>query len=85
MTLVLEQINVEGITQLSYLVGNDNAVVATAIDLYDLYLLLVVDIYLFHLTWLYVALFLPGLAADNQSPKIENKGDCEVSQKVITP
>ena len=75
MALVLEQINVEGITQLSYLVGNDNPVVATAIDLYDMYLLLVVDIYLFQLTWLYVALFLPGLAADNQSPKIENKGD----------
>lgn len=72
MTLVLEQINVEGITQLSYLVGNDNAVVATAIDLY---LLLVVDIYLLQLTWLYVPLFLPGLAADNRSRKIENKGD----------
>ncbi|PSB06842.1 hypothetical protein C7B62_21680 [Pleurocapsa sp. CCALA 161] len=75
MTLVLEQINVEGITQLSYLVGNDNAVVATAIDLYDLYLLLVVDIYLLQLTWLYVPLFLPGLAADNRSRKINTKGD----------
>ena len=75
MTLVLEQINVEGITQLSYLVGNDNAVLATAIDLYDLYLLMVVDIYLFNLTCLYVALFLPGLAADNRSQKIENKGN----------
>lgn len=75
MTLVLEQINVEGITQLSYLLGNDNAVVATAIDLYDLYLLLVVDIYLLQLTWLYVPLFLPGLAADNRSRKINTKGD----------
>lgn len=75
MTLVLEQINVEGITQLSYLVGNDNAVVATAIDLYDLYLLLVVDIYLLQLTSLYVLLFLPGLAADNRSRKINTKGD----------
>ncbi|MBW4534343.1 MAG: hypothetical protein KME09_10455 [Pleurocapsa minor HA4230-MV1] len=72
MTLVLEQINIEGITQLSYLVGNNNAVVTTALDLY---LLLVVDIYLLQLTWLYVVLFLPGLAAENRAKKIGNKRD----------
>lgn len=82
MTLVLEQINVEGITQLSYLIRDDNALVATALNLY---LLLVVDIYLLQLTWFYVPLFLPGLAADNRSPKIENKRDREPSRKVIAP
>ena len=75
MALVLEQINLEGIAQLSYLVGTDNVVVSTAIDLYDLYLLLVVDIYLLQLTWLYTPLVLPGLAMDNRARKIESKGD----------
>ena len=75
MALVLEQINLEGIAQLSYLVGNDNPVVATAFDLYDLYLLLVVDIYLLQLTWLSAPLVLPGLAMDNRARKIESKRD----------
>ena len=71
MALVLEQINLEGIAQLSYLVGENRAGVATALDLY---LLLVVDIYLLQLTWLYVPFLLPGLAVDNRSRTIENKG-----------
>lgn len=70
MALVLEQINVEGITQLSSLVGDDRAGVAAAINIY---LLLVVDIYLLQLTQLYVPFLLPGLAVDNRSRTIENK------------
>ena len=72
MALILEQINVEGIAQLSYLVGENKAKVADAIDLY---LLLAVDIYLLQLTSLYVPLVLPGLAADNRTRKIETKRD----------